>query len=216
MSCKRWQAVNKNKFSLWVLALACLLCEPCAAQERIYQIEAIVFRLTADVGDDHWSLGPITPNFETAVELAPSPASELDPIYEFTSLHSSAKALQGVYSRLHASPSYEPLVHVAWQQSASSIDSVRLRLPKDPRAMLPTADTQPRVDGTVALYVTQTLRLDVDVVLAEPLRHARIHESRGIKLKELHYFDHAAFGVLVQVTVSGAVDGASGTEVSIE
>ena len=67
-------------------------------------------------------------------------------------------------------------------------------------------------DGIIRLRTSRFLHLDVDIayfpdVLEQPSHsqgrpaadYVRLTETRRIKLKELHYFDHPLFGVIVQV-----------------
>lgn len=102
-----------------------------------------------------------------------------------------------------------------------------------PAAATPVAsapDAQPRLDGVVTLTLSRYLHLDVDLVLrGEPAAPAdsggffgtptqqpqvqlyRLQESRRMRSKEIHYFDHPMFGVLAQVTPydPSAIPGAS-------
>jgi hypothetical protein len=68
------------------------------------------------------------------------------------------------------------------------------------RVALGPSHRAPRVEGTVRLRTGRLLYVDTDFVLYGEETPVRLTESRKVKLKELHYFDHPLYGVLLQVT----------------
>jgi hypothetical protein len=71
-----------------------------------------------------------------------------------------------------------------------------------------------RVEGTVQISAGRLLYVATDFVNYFGESAVRITEQRKVKLKEIHYFDHPLFGVIVQVTPYRIAAPASLSDVS--
>ena len=121
------------------------------------------------------------------------------------------------YRKLRAISAYQPLVHVGWVQPG-----------------LPEADSKP-IDlgtlgainprGTVRVHLMNYLHVTLDLTYLAPSSTTpaersvdgldeivlapqyRLTTTRRVISRELHYFDHPAFGVLVRITPVQTQDG---------
>ena len=57
-----------------------------------------------------------------------------------------------------------------------------------------------KLQGVVGIRVSHLLYVDLDLIFSSREGLVRLSESRKIKLKELNYFDHPLFGVLLMVS----------------
>jgi len=149
----------------------------------------------------------------------------------FLPLSPRAWKLTGVAHRLNTSSHYRRLLHQAWKQIAASpqqAQPVHLHLPfveatPQEAATFPNESLGSQLEGTVTLRRGRFLHVSLDLLYRQlpqvpvspkaeretseflPLtRQFRLTESRRIRIQELHYFDHPAFGVLIQVRQSAA------------
>jgi Peptidoglycan-binding protein, CsiV len=197
------------------------------AKSRWYQVEVIVFRYTDSetAGGEYWSELESLPEFRDAVELlvdlpefSDEPPSEIPnevsipgPL-AFQSLGLSELKLSGVFRRLKQVSAYEPILHVGWRQPGfggrrarsvyiSDKAGANVDTPADTTSVMSDPAPGPRrIEGTVRIRTGRLLHVDVDFVSFGGDSPVRITEQRKVKLKELHYFDHPLFGVLVRVT----------------
>lgn len=105
---------------------------------------------------------------------------------------------------------YTVLTHKRWTQNAETKST-------SPLKRITTEDGE--LDGTFVFYMRRFLHIEMKMLLkeldqkegseegdaettggAEQILAYRIDESRRIRSKEIHYFDHPKFGVLVQIT----------------
>ena len=183
---------------------------------RWYHVEMIVFKhldavLTA--GED-WSVPERAPNFATAMDLIEQNSAIGKPAGQgFRALPGSALKLAGVYQRLRGSANYKPILHKAWRQPGYSANSVRqVYVSTKPSSRRDTNsfdielgrtsadDAGDWVEGTLGLQGGRLLHIGAKFVYRNEEITTSIGEFRQIKLKQLHYFDHPLFGVIVQVT----------------
>lgn len=197
------------------------------AKSRWYQVEVIVFRQTdADaVGGEQWPDLESLPDFRNSIELLvdlpdfsdepPSDGSNGVSIpgpIAFQSLRSSELLLSGVFRRLKNLSDYDPVLHVGWRQPGFRGKRARsVYISDKPAASLDTAvdatavmlespSRARRVEGTIRIRTGRLLYVDTDFVSYGADSPVRITEQRKVKLKELHYFDHPLFGIIVRVT----------------
>ena len=111
--------------------------------------------------------------------------------------------------RLKSLGAYVPILHIGWRQpglSGSRARSVFIsdkpRVDKDASAapLELGAPSDKRIEGTVQIRVGRLLYVATDFVNYVGESAVRITEQRQAKLKEIHYFDHPLFGVIVQVS----------------
>jgi hypothetical protein len=203
--------INRIIFFL-VLVLASF-----AAPAAGYHVELIVFENLQPASD-----GEI---LQTAMAY-PDYSGAIDPGSEtgnpFRLLSTGLYKLGGIYDQLKVSGRYRPFLHVAWQQPALYGDNARSVhiLKAEPGATEDPGDTLVRIEGMVSVRASQFLHADVDMLyfpralpksmvhpaagaaapVTVPSGYSRLHESRKMKLNELHYFDHPLFGMILLVS----------------
>jgi len=123
---------------------------------------------------------------------------------------SDNRRLNSVVNRLK-NEDYRVIEHFVWHQPASALNSTE-------KLLVQFGNFKTRqfreVEGTINLQLGRYLHLDIDLwkILTEPpnftadnysfhspIFYYRMHESRRLRLGEMHYFDHPKFGLLVQV-----------------
>ncbi len=127
--------------------------------------------------------------------------------------------------RLMESESYNPLLHIAWRQNVSSPDDAQaIHITTDKPDFTTLNDEtiengetiepeQPNaiVDGTITVSLKRYLHLKTDLAYIntngsdffsdeEAPVVFRMTESRRMRSKEIHYFDHPKFGMLALIT----------------
>ncbi len=123
---------------------------------------------------------------------------------------SDNRRLNSVVNRLK-NEDYRVIEHFVWHQPASALNSTEKLLVQF--GYFKTRQFR-EVEGTINLQLGRYLHLDIDLwkILAEPpnftadnysfhspIFYYRMHESRRLRLGEMHYFDHPKFGLLVQI-----------------
>lgn len=178
-----------------------------ALAARWYHVEVIVFEhLDPSLsGGEDWSVPDRPPNFATAIEL--NDGAETGD-RGFTALQGASFKLAGVYQRLRGSSNYKPVLHKAWRQPGYSANSVRQvhistrpnRDRLDQNLDINAARAEQWIEGTIGLQGGRLLHVGAKFVYRNSEVTTNIAEFRQIKLKQIHYFDHPLFGVIVQVT----------------
>jgi hypothetical protein len=197
-----------------------------SADARWYQVEVVVFEQppSAADGGEAWPELVVRPDFGGATLLQDEPSSEsgapglasaVSAAVPFALLEPAERRLAGVARRVDGG-GYRLLVATGWRQPGYGTAqprrvyvsdgpgpaAVTLPLPEAPVALpgavLPA--TPPRVEGTVAIKVARLLHVELDLVYDHEGVPVRLQETRRVKLRELHYFDHPLVGVIVQVT----------------
>jgi hypothetical protein len=121
------------------------------------------------------------------------------------------------YRKIRAVSAYEPLVHVGWvQPGLPEADAV-------PIDLATLGAINPR--GTVRVHLMNYLHVTLDLTYQAPSSATpaessvdgldeivlapqyRLTTTRRVISRELHYFDHPAFGVLVRITPVPTQDG---------
>lgn len=140
-------------------------------------------------------------------EGAPEP-----PFPAFTVLPERLLELGAIWDRLEAAAGYRPVLHTAWMQPGFGTAARKVRIsdrPSDPPAQdvpdrperLPSSEDLRafNADGFARLRVGRTLNLDLDLYYQTDAAAIRLSESRRVRFRELHYFDHPGFGAIVKV-----------------
>lgn len=178
---------RRIRFCVPVLLLAVLSSPITVAQQR-YQLEVIVFEHLKEDGG-LWSRQDERPDWGGALDLKNMNGGG------FTALSPGSFKMGGVYRVLRSSQNYQPLLHRAWMQQG---------LPGARARPVRVSSDNGQIEGTVKLRQARFLDVDVDLIYAIGTeKYARLQESRRMKLKELHYFDHPLFGAIIQVTRAG-------------
>ncbi len=98
-----------------------------------------------------------------------------DNIFDYVYLHSGAV------------PAFSPDNHLSFRETAILTKSFSDLIVK-------------KLQGVVGIRVSHLLYVDLDLIFSSREGLVRLSESRKIKLKELNYFDHPLFGVLLMVS----------------
>lgn len=97
--------------------------------------------------------------------------------------------LNSFASKISASPEYQLITHTSWGQKSASYNESGAK-----------QFTENNISGFIKVFAKQLLIVDLNLNFQGHL----LKERRRLKLDEIHYFDNAGFGVLMQVSRSGA------------
>ncbi len=211
---------------LRVALLMLLLLVPGLAAARWYQVDVVVFRhnVESTAGGEQWPAMTALPDFGDSMDLitdlpamADEPrdaqvASGPGPI-AFKALERNERGLNDVERRLRNSSEYAPLLSAAWRQPSFGVSGAKrvhltdidthaaahVKQTTDNTAGVPVAALTPRIEGTVTVKVARQMNVDIDFIYDHDGKPVRLTAARSVKLREVHYFDHPLFGVLVQV-----------------
>lgn len=207
------------KRSRLVLALLALVVAQTAAA-RWYQVEVVVFRQPPGIatGGEQWLAPDELPDYSRAVRLVSDlPALDDEPVADdgveagpvaFEPLPGRERRLAGVARRVDGG-GYELLLAAGWRQPGFGVARPKYVYLSDLDGMAPafaqgapdtTMSLAPRVQGTVGIKVARLLHVELDFLYDHEGVPVRLHETRKLKLREIHYFDHPLFGVVVQVS----------------
>ena len=201
------------------LALLALLFAQ-VAEARWYQVEVVVFRQPQGIatGGEQWQIPETLPDYSRAVRLvrdlpslddepAPGDATAAAGPVAFEPLPGRERRLAGVARRVDGG-GYELLLAAGWRQPSFGVARPKYVYLSERDDVAPTlsvttpdsALATPRVQGTVAIKVARLLHVELDFLYDHDGVPVRLHETRKLKLREIHYFDHPLFGVVVQVS----------------
>lgn len=201
------------------MRLVCgLMLASCAlpASARWYQVDVVVFEHTSGSSEEQFSPLEELPDFSAVTELltaqdrAPQPEPDngtSNPV-AFKQLRPAARKLGGVARRLRGAGAYRVLLNGAWRQPSYGVRRARrVYLSDQPSLTAATGGddglsmpVSRQVEGIVSLKVARLLHIEVDFLYYHDGQPVRLRETRKLKFRELHYFDHPLFGVIVQVT----------------
>ena len=193
--------------------MAVFACTADAAQQW-YTVEIIVFDVpgSGELGAEHWPAVPGEPSLEGAVEL--TPALEDAPgggVHAFRLLDRADLSLNRVRSTLRRSARYRPLLHAGWRLPGLPRNAARPAYVGTWLAAAGSGSDPPAVRGTVKVSVARYLHVELDLLYrrsGDDVAVApegtptwfRLESVRRMRSRELHYFDHPLFGVLVRIT----------------
>lgn len=170
--------------TLLPLILLCLLGSNTALADRLYQVEVIVFRQSANI----ISAGQLPPD-NWAQNALPVDAS-----------NSRSTALNAEAGKLNPSSGYQVLLHQAWSQSlGNSSSSVAISTGNEQFGHYP-------VEGRLSLREGRLIELDSDIwvnqfdasgILSDS---ERIKQSTRLKSGELTFVDNGSLGLLIRVS----------------
>lgn len=242
--CFQYQMRPRNSLKLFLLAslvsLTAVTSPIVLAKSRWYQVEVIVFNHNDEAAADseQWPDLESLPDFRNAINLfvdrpEHSPSSNAERPNEvaipgplaFQSLPAGDLKMSGVYRRLRDLNAYTPILHIGWRQPGLGGSRARsVYISDKPRIIADGSatglDTTPNamVEGAIQIRIGRLLYVATDFVKYGGESPVRITEQRQMKLKEIHYFDHPLFGVVVQVTPYRIADPAapSDDELAVE
>jgi hypothetical protein len=175
-----------------------------AGAARVYTVEVIVFRNNSGLGGaEDWSVkpvarGPATPDAPVAGKFVQAvPAAQFQ--------------LNALAQKLQNTSNYQPIAHFAWQQTASSWGS---------RAGFTVAKLAGAVPGLSGIFYLERgdyLHLGMALnyqssnppagLAASPGTVFALNESGRVRVDQLRYYDHPAFGVIALVTPANRSTG---------
>ncbi|MEE8342383.1 MAG: CsiV family protein [Gammaproteobacteria bacterium] len=187
---RRVPLVVATTIVLLSLALYAMILSPQAIGATTeYIVEIIVFENDGSSdGGELWRETEGQPPVGNAISLANNDV-------KITELGADQLELSGTANILRRSGRYRILTHKAWIQpgfTRKQAKNVRIRTESG------------WLDGTVRLESGRYLHLYLDFVYSPPVRFAgassmRLKQRRRVRKRELHYFDHPRFSVLVMV-----------------
>lgn len=210
------------------LLLLMLLLSPALAAARWYQVDVVIFRHNAApaAGAEQWPGLSVTPDYSGSVDLitdeSAADGTAASPQLENASLPTAFKALKAgerglldAERRLRNSSQYAPMLSAAWRQPKFAVSGAkRVHLsdvdPHTSALQVQSIDTAagvpvpvpvltPGVEGTVLVKIARQMTVDVDFTYDNEGTLVRLQATRGAKLREVNYFDHPLFGLLVQI-----------------
>lgn len=195
-----------------------------------YDIEIILFehKNNTSIDSEVWPLSPEMPATEGSVNLyhpngivysdSLNKASGSVPI-NLSLLKSSQYRMSETINKLMASENYNPLFHVAWRQNVyGNNDAQAIHITTDKLQPVSPVDeisdqkiSSATIDGTIVVSLKRFLHLKADLAYINidgdsffseeeiPVVF-RMTESRRMRSKKVHYFDHPKFGMLALIT----------------
>ena len=160
------------KQSLFGLLLLMVATKAVFANTNLYQVELLVFQYTDKqaLQSEYWSDKEHWSMENNAV------------IVESNTPKTLTTELWALKQKLN----FPIITHISWQQPITRSNRPRL-------AQLPANSS---LSGTLSFKQSNYLELDADL----QLENYQIKESRRIRLGEVHYLDHPAFGALIKIT----------------
>jgi hypothetical protein len=175
-----------------------------AGASRVYTVEVIVFRNNSGSGGaEDWSVKPV----------ARGPATPGAPVTgKFVqSVPPSQYQLNALAQKLQNTANYQPIAHFAWQQTASSWGS------RAGFTVAKLAGSAPGLSGMFYLERGDYLHLGMALnyqtsnppaaLAASPGTVFVLNESGRVRVDQLRYYDHPAFGVIALVTPANRSTG---------
>jgi hypothetical protein len=203
------RSLGKKPIAVLMFALAVVFVPPCHAEPseapKQYEIELLVFRnLIESDGGEAWAA-----DYSEWVEGSPDVVQSAEAgTPAVTWLNAAHHRLAAHENTLRRSANYRPIAYLAWRQPVYDRDQARaLVLPS-----ATDASGDAYVDGSVKVAVERYLHLYLDLQLHLPVHSQepeamgheipefRLTESRRMRSKEIHYFDHPRFGVIALIT----------------
>lgn len=191
-----------------ILVCIALLCLPTAGYAAsgggLYEIEVLIFKHLQEEleGDELWANNLQEMAADDTTRPATTPLEGKTP--------NERSLLSETADTLMHKPNYELMFHKRWVQNAEAKSKAKpLALKTDDQQ----SDSGMQLDGNIRFYLSRYYHLDVDLSMREAGKHLlpfrpgkeddqlvyTIKQDRRIKTKELHYFDHPKFGMLVMV-----------------
>ncbi|MEE9342866.1 MAG: CsiV family protein [Gammaproteobacteria bacterium] len=176
--------------------ISSLLFSPLALADE-YQIELLIFEhLASATSDETWE--------DALIDIPVSGTRNVQWV------NYNERQLNAENARLKSSRNYRPLLHTAWIEDVPKKASARaVRLPGN----VELSSEGKKLRGTAKVYVGRYLHLDLDLYLpagetatinginlsSTPNRY-HLKESRRMRSKKVHYFDHPHIGVIAVIT----------------
>jgi len=214
--------MSKGLFLILGLVITLTIAPP--VESRSYQVEVVVFtNENPQVGEGEvWPDLNSLPNFDESITLKTlSQDNEDESVDEnsvgYVKLPYELRHLN-LESKFEQSKELQIVLSEGWRQPKPADDifdyiylhsgSVPAFSPENQLGFRQTAIltksfrhlTVKKLQGVVGIRVSHLLYVDLDFIFSSKEGLVRLAESRKIKLKELNYFDHPLFGILLMVS----------------
>lgn len=216
----RGEGISVKKF-LWLTSIfaVSLLPHVSAQADTWYHVEIIAFeyfepqhsggeRFNGEVGrielENVLELIEDVPEFDDELVTDEETVSDDEMPMAFKALVSEELRLAPLAGRLSRSPEHRVLAHVAWLQpkfinrGARFVHIKPLSDLEHDRLIMDSLGS-PVVEGVLRVRSEQQLHVDADFVYQHEQVPVRLTETRRIRLREVHYFDHPLFGLLLEI-----------------
>ena len=174
----------------------------CAQAADWYQVEVIAFRYPP-TATASWAAATALPDFSQATRLAPkeSAAPTAGTPLAYAELPPTLLHLTGAYLTLSKHGGYQVLFHTGWRQSETDSRAVYLTAQVSADASTAPVANPQSIEGTLRLRSgAKQYRITTQFIAHQNDLAVAIGEVRNVVPGELHYFDHALLGMLVEVT----------------
>lgn len=179
---------NLTRFMMYFIAqLVLLMAITPAHAAPVYKVEVLVFEHLDEsgIGGEIWRVIEPETKPDPFNSIALSDGNE----GAYQQLPAQDLNLTGVRKRLEGSENYRVILHEAWRQPA---------LEKQESTPVWIEATH-ELTGEVMLHQGRYLHFSTDLIFNALGSDLSMKQRRRIKSKELHYFDHPKFGLLVRV-----------------
>ena len=221
---------SKRILSILVIAIMFVGATAQAAdQPKLYKVEVVVFEhiTQQSLSSEAWSTSLEEPNLSGAIQLQSMQDDSMQP-YEL--LPQSDFQLNREVRKLNNNSNYKILTHVAWIQPVSAPRFAKpvqitggAAYTPDGQVVLPEPGSDNaysgdywQLNGTVTISVMKYLQIQTHLLLTEPgykipqqantegqtasLISFPMNQTRRTKSKDLNYFDHPLYGMLIEIT----------------
>ncbi len=170
-----------------------------AITDRAYDIEIIVFRQLYEAGSEELWNPPVIKFDDTHTDLGtfndstPTTVLEINPLLIPQILDFEQLQMSELFESLRRSKNYRPVLHEGWRMHLDN------RVDAEPRAII--ADDSPyRFGGDITVSAERKLHVNIDIELRAGGQKYYLQENRTLRRKDIHYFDHPMFGVIMRIT----------------
>ncbi|MFK8068456.1 MAG: CsiV family protein [Gammaproteobacteria bacterium] len=182
--------MNKIKTSKLFFILLFFSITNVAAETAQYNVEILIFEQTHQQGIDGEQWRKLDDQQESTLTKDVLNAVPLNGAGEsvIVELSSTSLTLADTREKLNNTTDYRVLYHKAWYQTVRDKDqttAVWIEIPE--------------LKGTINLHKQRFLHFNADLTFDSTFGEVKLEQSRRLKSKELHYFDHPLFGMLVRV-----------------
>lgn len=173
-----------------------------------YTVEVLIFARSNPDSAEIWDMDKQPSYASEAFSLSDPAATGADPGAlangAWQPLPRDQKILRYMMERMAGTGQYQSLFHEAWRQPVSSDGQSKPIYIQGGRA-IPTEDgTVPEVEGTLRFSQSRYLHLKPQIWFNARHNGQRfyvdLHRKQRLKGKDVYYFDHPLFGMLVRVT----------------
>jgi hypothetical protein len=195
-----------RRYLIAAFTLALVFAPNAQSATTWYRVELIVFSLlNPNIGAETWSSSPERPSLANSVELSSglylNDGAGGNALHAYRRLGADHYTLQSEWTRLRRSSDFHPILHTAWQQPGlEKKESRRVHLSTGSQS-----EDGATVNGSIRVWRTRYLHVDADLLYrlgfdSNDSAEFRMKQHRRMRSRELHFFDHPMFGVLIYIS----------------